>query len=88
MMIVVVLFYIFLTNLYLKLTICPGVPRETQEELDFADFDLFDDPERPYSTFNFKYQHKAFDRLTQLAEFNTLLHVEDIKKVPTFVSVE
>ncbi|KAK7094705.1 cytosolic phospholipase A2-like isoform X2 [Littorina saxatilis] len=58
----------------------PGVPRTTQEEKDFADFDIFDDPERPYSTFNFRYTHNAFDRLTELAEFNTLLYVEEIKR--------
>jgi hypothetical protein len=56
-----------------------GVPRETAEEKAFADFDIFDDPERPYSTFNFTYSHTAFDRLSQLAEFNTLLHADDIK---------
>lgn len=52
----------------------PGIPRETEEEKDFADFDLFDDPERPYSTFNFKYTNKSFDRLTKLTEFNTLMY--------------
>ena len=51
----------------------PGVPRTTNEEKEFADFEIFDDVNHPYSTFNFKYTHKAFDRLTQLTEFNTLL---------------
>lgn len=51
-----------------------GVPRTTEEEKKFADFEVFDNPEHPYSTFNFKYTHEAFDRLTQLTEFNTRLH--------------
>ena len=57
-----------------------GVPRTTEEEKELADFDLFDDPERPYSTFNFRYTHKAFDRLAQLSEFNTALYTEEIKR--------
>lgn len=56
------------------------MPRTTQEEKDFGDFDIFDDPERPYSTFNFRYEHVAFSRLARLAEFNTLLHVDDVKR--------
>ena len=59
----------------------PGVPRESAEEFDFADFEIFEDPVRTFSTFNFKYSHKAFDRLSQLTEFNTLLHLEKIKEV-------
>lgn len=51
-----------------------GVPRVTEEEKEFADFDLFDDPQRPYSTFNFKYPKKSFERLTKLTEYNTLLY--------------
>ncbi|CAE1306873.1 PLA2G4 [Acanthosepion pharaonis] len=58
----------------------PGVPRETPEEKEFANFSIFEDPAAPYSTFNFKYSHLAFDRLAKLTEFNTLLHVEEIKK--------
>ncbi|CAH1272832.1 PLA2G4A, partial [Branchiostoma lanceolatum] len=57
----------------------PGVKRETEEELEFANFDLFDDPNTPFSTFNFCYPHKAFDRLAQLMEFNTLLSLDIIK---------
>lgn len=53
----------------------------TKQEFEFANFDIFDDPNTPYSTFNFKYPHKAFDQLSQLTEFNTLLHIEDIKQV-------
>lgn len=58
----------------------PGIPRETPEEKEFANFSIFEDPAAPYSTFNFKYSHLAFDRLAKLTEFNTLLHVEEIKK--------
>ena len=50
-----------------------GVKRRTKEEKEFANFDIFDDPDRPYSTFNFKYTNTAFDRLASLTEFNTLL---------------
>ncbi|CAH1786865.1 unnamed protein product, partial [Owenia fusiformis] len=58
----------------------PGVPRETDEELKFADFSLFDGPNgRPYDTFNFEYSSEKFDRLTKLVEFNTLLCEERIK---------
>lgn len=57
------------------------VPRETEEEVEFADFDVFNDPKAPYSTFNFTYTHRNFERLSQLMEFNTLLHIEDIKSV-------
>lgn len=57
----------------------PGVPRATDEEKEFANFDIFDDQSTPYSTFNFKYSHDAFMKLSKLTEFNTLLHIEDIK---------
>lgn len=53
-----------------------GVPRETQEEKDFADFDIFDDPDTPFSTFNFQYSNEAFKRLHDLMEFNTLNNLD------------
>lgn len=53
-----------------------GVPRETEKEKDFADFDIFDDPETPFSTFNFQYSNEAFTRLHDLMEFNTLNNLE------------
>ncbi|XP_014670504.1 PREDICTED: cytosolic phospholipase A2-like isoform X2 [Priapulus caudatus] len=56
----------------------PGVPRTTREELDFADFSLFEDPNSPYSTFNFTYTEQSFNRLAQLTEFNTLQNVDVI----------
>lgn len=57
-----------------------GVPRETDEEKEFADFQLFDDPNNPYSSMNFVYEPEQFDRLTKLVEFNTLLCVDVIKR--------
>ncbi|XP_015931209.3 cytosolic phospholipase A2 isoform X1 [Parasteatoda tepidariorum] len=48
----------------------PGVPRETEEELEFANFNIFSDPKKTYSIFNFKYPPKKFDRLAKLMEFN------------------
>ncbi|XP_059157432.1 cytosolic phospholipase A2-like [Physella acuta] len=62
-----------LANINFRRELRPGVPRTTQEELDFANFSLFDDPAKPYSTFNFTYTHQEFDRLSKLMEFNTLL---------------
>ncbi|XP_078356825.1 cytosolic phospholipase A2-like [Oculina patagonica] len=59
----------------------PGVPRKTAEEKTFADFSLFEDPEGHYSTFNFKYPRKPFDRLSKLNEFNTRLAEQTIKDV-------
>lgn len=53
-----------------------GVPRETDKEKEFADFDIFDDAETPYSTFNFKYSNQAFKQLHDLMEFNTLNNIE------------
>lgn len=58
-----------------------GVRRRTKEDKEFAEFDIFDDPATPYSTFNFKYSHLAFERLSRLTEFNTLLKVDEIKSV-------
>ncbi|XP_062973309.1 cytosolic phospholipase A2 [Elgaria multicarinata webbii] len=58
----------------------PGIPRETQEEKDFADFDIFDDPDTPFSTFNFQYSNDAFKRLHDLTEFNTLNNLDIIKE--------
>lgn len=59
-----------------------GVPRETEKEKDLADFDIFDDPESPFSTFNFQYSNEAFTRLHDLMEFNTLNNLE-VSSVPT-----
>lgn len=53
-----------------------GVPRNTDKDIEFADFDIFDDPASPYSTFNFQYSNQAFKRLHDLMEFNTLNNIE------------
>lgn len=58
-----------------------GVPRKTTEEKDFGDFSVFEDPEAPYSTFNFHYLPKPFDRLEALSKFNTLLGGQTMKDV-------
>ena len=58
-----------------------GVARKTSEEKKFGTFSIFEDPDDHYSTFNFHYPHKSFDRLTQLMEFNTLLGEQTIKDV-------
>ncbi|XP_060088373.1 cytosolic phospholipase A2 isoform X2 [Heteronotia binoei] len=69
-----------LANINFRKFKAPGVPRETQEEKDFADFDIFDDPNTPFSTFNFQYSNEAFKRLHDLMEFNTLNNLDIIKQ--------
>ncbi|CAG5136620.1 unnamed protein product, partial [Candidula unifasciata] len=76
-----VVFHFVLVNKTFRYYKKPGIPRETKEEFNFADFDIFDDPKAPYSTFNFTYAHKNFEQLSQLMEFNTLLHIDDIREV-------
>jgi len=58
-----------------------GIPRRTSKETEFADFSIFEDPEGHYSTFNFKYARKPFDRLAELNKFNTLLAEKTIMDV-------
>ncbi|KAI2667485.1 Cytosolic phospholipase A2 [Labeo rohita] len=58
----------------------PRVPRDTDKEIEFGDFDIFDDPASPFSTFNFQYSNQAFKRLHDLMEFNTLNNIEVIKE--------
>ncbi|KAI4828209.1 hypothetical protein KUCAC02_022317 [Chaenocephalus aceratus] len=69
-----------LVNINFRTFKAPGVPRETEKEKDLADFDIFDDPESPFSTFNFQYSNEAFTRLHDLMEFNTLNNLEVIKE--------
>ncbi|NXD69473.1 PA24A phospholipase, partial [Eolophus roseicapillus] len=69
-----------LANINFRKYKAPGIPRETQEEKDFADFDIFDDPDTPFSTFNFQYPNEAFKRLHDLMEFNTLNNIDVIKQ--------
>ncbi|XP_052783407.1 cytosolic phospholipase A2-like isoform X2 [Mya arenaria] len=76
-----IVLHFVLVNIEFRKFIKPGLRRKTQPDKDFADFDIFDDPATPYSTFNFKYPHLAFERLSKLTEFNTMLNIEEIKKV-------
>ncbi|CAB1332260.1 unnamed protein product, partial [Coregonus sp. 'balchen'] len=69
-----------LVNINFRMFKAPGVPRETEQEKEMADFDIFDDPETPYSTFNFQYSNQAFTQLHDLMEFNTLNNIEVIKE--------
>ncbi|XP_065601575.1 cytosolic phospholipase A2 isoform X2 [Cyrtonyx montezumae] len=69
-----------LANINFRKYKAPGIPRETKEEKDFADFDIFDDPNTPFSTFNFQYPNEAFKRLHDLMEFNTLNNIDVIKQ--------
>ncbi|NWZ40810.1 PA24A phospholipase, partial [Brachypodius atriceps] len=69
-----------LANIDFRKYKAPGIPRETQEEKDFADFDIFDDPDTPFSTFNFRYPNEAFKRLHDLMEFNTLNNMNVIRE--------
>ncbi|NXK74146.1 PA24A phospholipase, partial [Amazona guildingii] len=69
-----------LANINFRKYKAPGIPRETQEEKDFADFDIFDDPNTPFSTFNFQYPNDVFKRLHDLMEFNTLNNIDVIKQ--------
>ncbi|KAM5238145.1 cytosolic phospholipase A2 isoform 2-T2 [Ctenodactylus gundi] len=68
-----------LANINFRKYKAPGVPRETEEEKEIADFDIFDDPESPFSTFNFQYPNQAFKRLHDLMYFNTLNNIDVIK---------
>ncbi|XP_056619991.1 cytosolic phospholipase A2 isoform X1 [Triplophysa dalaica] len=75
-----IIIHFVLVNIDFRTFKAPGVPRETDEERKFADFDIFDDPETPYSTFNFQYSNQAFTQLHDLMEFNTLNNIEVIKE--------
>lgn len=57
----------------------PGVPRTTIEQKEAGDFPVFNDPQKRYSTFNLKYSHDIFDKLSGLVEFNTMLNEQLIK---------
>lgn len=57
-----------------------GKPRESEEDKEFGNFAIFDDPDQPYSSFNFEYDDKHFDRLCQLMRYNTLANMDTIKE--------
>ena len=54
--------------------------RETEEEKEFGNFTILDDPEEPYSTYKFQYNEKEFDRLHKLMAFNVLNNIDKIKE--------
>jgi len=66
--------FCFLNCVLTSIYKCLGVEREPSDRR--GDFKIFDDPKTPYSTFNFQYSNEAFDKLHDLMEFNTLLHIE------------
>lgn len=68
-----------LVNHYFKTYKAPGVPRTTEEEIDFGDFKIFDDKTNVYNSTNFMYEEIQFERMVQLCEFNTLFCLEAIK---------
>uniref|UniRef100_A0A2P2I3R9 Phospholipase A2 n=1 Tax=Hirondellea gigas TaxID=1518452 RepID=A0A2P2I3R9_9CRUS len=68
-----------LVNQNFKTFKVPGVPRTTQEEIDFANFEIFNDKSNVYSSTNFVYEDIQFDRMTKLVEFNTLFCLDTIK---------
>lgn len=74
-----IIIHFVLANINFRKYKSPGVPRETKEEKEIADFDIFDDPESPFSTFNFQYPNQAFKRLHDLMYFNTLNNIDVIK---------
>lgn len=57
-----------------------GVPRVENEDKDFGNFSIFDDPNKPYSSFNFEYTDRSFDRLHKLMKYNTLANLDIIKE--------
>ncbi|XP_055934812.1 cytosolic phospholipase A2-like isoform X3 [Argiope bruennichi] len=75
-----IIIYFPLFNLDFKKFKQPGVLRETEEELEFANFGIFSDCKKAYSIYNFKYPAKKFDRLSQLMEFNVLNNMHIIKE--------
>ncbi|XP_038650524.1 cytosolic phospholipase A2-like isoform X4 [Scyliorhinus canicula] len=68
-----------LANINFRHYKAPGVKRENEKDIENVDFDIFDDADSPYSTFNFQYSNKAFTQLHDLMEFNTLNNIELIK---------
>jgi len=70
----IILHFVLCNNKFRKYSE-PGVERD--EDDTRGDFDLFGDTS-PYSTFNFHYEKKNFDRLHNLMRFNTLLHKQTI----------
>jgi len=58
----------------------PGSQRETEEEIDFGNFKIFDDPTNVYASTNFMYEDIQFQRMSQLMEYNTKNCLDIIKE--------
>ncbi|XP_076821397.1 cytosolic phospholipase A2-like [Clavelina lepadiformis] len=76
-----IVIHFVLCNINFRKYSAPGVPR--QERDDWGNFEIFptekaNAEKNPYSTFNFQYTNEQFDKLFQLMEYNTLLHVNTI----------
>ncbi|CAK8673403.1 unnamed protein product [Clavelina lepadiformis] len=76
-----IVMHFVLCNINFRKYSAPGVPRAAGD--DQGNFDIFSTEnsaagENPYSTFNFQYKQEEFDKLSQLTEFNTLLHLDTI----------
>jgi len=70
-----IILHFVLCNVNYKKYSAPGVLRDPEDKS--GDFELFGE-NTPYSTFNFHYEKKNFDRLHNLIRFNTLLHKKTI----------
>ena len=62
--------------LLLHLSHISGVKRETEEDFKFANYNLFEDPEKTFDTLNTVYDRTKFDRLTKLMNFNASLKAD------------
>lgn len=51
----------------------------SKEEKKDGNFPIFNDSDKRYSTFNLKYTHEIFDRLSGLVEFNIALNEQLIQ---------
>jgi len=68
-----------LINKDFRMFSAPGVKRETEEELKFGDFNLFDNT-KDYAIWRFVYPNLSFERLCQMVEFNVLNNIHVIKQ--------
>lgn len=57
----------------------PGLPRETDDEKSFGDFNIFDDT-NAYAIWRFVYPNLSFDRLTAMMEFNVQNNLHIIRE--------
>uniref|UniRef100_A0A1I8HIV4 Phospholipase A2 n=1 Tax=Macrostomum lignano TaxID=282301 RepID=A0A1I8HIV4_9PLAT len=75
-----IIMHFVLVNLSFREFKNPNVRRTLQDELNFANFDIFGGEKNPYSTFNFVYSPLEFDRIASMMEYNTLNCLPRIKK--------